>query len=78
MARALSDDLEKFFKHKPKTDREPTEKEILSDVKALLHGRKDGEIVVKGLAKHNVPAELTVVDNTSKPEAESVKSVFNR
>jgi len=40
--------LENFFRRgRRRTDEEPTEKQIERDIKALVHGKADGEIIVK-------------------------------
>jgi NADH pyrophosphatase NudC (nudix superfamily) len=51
----------------------PTEPEVLRDAKALLHGKKEGEIVIEAHAKHTTPAEKTIVDNTNMPHHATFK-----
>ena len=46
-AQAEFAELRPFFKRTRQTAAEPTEKEIERDLHALLHGKKDGEIVVR-------------------------------
>jgi hypothetical protein len=46
--------LQPFFKKTRRTSGEPTEKEIERDLHALIHGKKDGKIVVE-----NVKPKLT-------------------
>jgi hypothetical protein len=68
LAEALFRRLRPFFENRSGShSAEPTEKQILHDIKAVMHGKKDGEIVVKGHAAHTTPAERTVIDDTHKP-----------
>jgi hypothetical protein len=69
-AKVIFEMLRPFFKtrgNRSKTPEKPSEKQIRRDVRALLHGKKDGEIIVKGHAKHETAGEHTVVDDTFKP-----------
>jgi len=45
---------------------EPTEEEIEEDVRALLHGKKDGEIVIKNERPHLVGGKREVIDEVHK------------
>ena len=54
---------------------EPTEKEIERDIRALLHGVKEGEVVVEGKAAHTATAgEHTVIDTAHKPAVETLRA----
>jgi hypothetical protein len=46
---------------------EPTIEQLVKDVKALAHGRKDGEIVVKNMKPHEEGGKHLVVDDIHKP-----------
>jgi hypothetical protein len=45
------------------TSAEPTDKQLLKDVKAIMHGRKDGKIVIEGEAPHMTKGKRVVVDD---------------
>jgi len=67
-AEAVFRELQLFFRRRrPATD-EPTEAEILRDVKATLHGRKDGKIVIENEKPRMVGGKHVVVDETQKPK----------
>jgi len=57
-------------------DNPPTEAQILRDAKALLRGKKDGEIVIEGHAKHTTPSEKKVLDDTHKPLRKNFKETI--
>ena len=65
--------LQQFFRRGHNNANEPTEAQIMHDVKALLHGKKDGEIVIEGTAKHTTAAEKSVVDDVHKPQRQNFK-----
>jgi hypothetical protein len=48
---------------------EPTEKELERDVHALLHGKKDGKIVVENISPKTTAGVRKVVDDVSKSKA---------
>ena len=58
--------LQPFFRHRRPADEEPTEEEVLRDVKAALHGRKDAKIVIENEAPRMVGGKHIVVDETLK------------
>jgi hypothetical protein len=66
--------LELFFRRGKRTDEEPTEKELLRDVKSLLHDRKDGEIVIKNEKPHTAGGKHEVMDETHFPKGEWKKT----
>ena len=73
-AEAIYRELRTQFRHGGRTaSAEPTEKQILHDVKALMHGKKDGEIVIEGKAKHTTAAEKSVVDDVHKPQRQNFR-----
>jgi hypothetical protein len=63
MARALADTMKTYFKKKKSDSEEPTQKEILRDVKALEHGKKDGKIVIENIKPHMTGGVHKVVDD---------------
>jgi ribosomal protein L40E len=66
-AQAVFRTLEMFFRRGRRVDEEPTIAELKRDVNALLHGKKDGEVVIKGEAKHTTGSHREVVDTAHKP-----------
>jgi len=66
-AKGLYDQLRALFTSKSKGDK-ITEPEIERDVKALLHGKKDGEIIIKNEKPHLTGGKHEVVDETFKPK----------
>jgi len=66
-AQAIFRTLELFFRRGRRADDEPTDQEVITDAEALLHGRKDGEIIIKGHAAQASAGSHEVVDNTYKP-----------
>ena len=57
--------LHEFFRlRRSALGEEPTEAEIKRDVNALLHGKKDGTVVVEGHARREIGAEHAAFDNT--------------
>ena len=67
-AEAVFRALEPFFRRGRRKDEEPTEPEVERDVKALLHGKKDGRIVVENERPHLAGGKHVVVDETHKPQ----------
>jgi len=66
-AMALFNMLQPFFKSasRRRSD-EPTEQEVERDVKALLHGKKDGEIIIKNESPHTTGGVHEVIDQVHK------------
>jgi len=60
--------LQPFFRRRntEKESKPPTEHEVERDVKALLHGHKEGEVIIRNEADHVVKGERTIVDETHK------------
>ena len=60
--------LEPFFRRRnpEKGSKPPTESEVERDVKALLRGKKDGEIIIKKEKPHLVGGEHEVIDEVHK------------
>ena len=68
-AEAVFRELQLFFRRRrPSTD-EPTEAEILRDVKATLHGKKDGKIIIENEKPRMVGGKHVLIDETFKPKA---------
>jgi hypothetical protein len=64
------EELHGFFKGMgPQETGEPTEKEIKQDVDALLHGRKDGEIIIKNIRPKTTGGKHEVIDETFRDAA---------
>jgi len=62
--------LEPFFKRPRRTTEEPTEQKLMHDVRGLLHGAKEGEIVIENEGKKMTKGKKVVIDETHKPEGE--------
>jgi hypothetical protein len=60
--------LRPLFRRSSGGGEEPTEPEIERDVRALLHGHKDGRIVIENERPHLVGGKHVVVDETQKPK----------
>ena len=65
-AEALFRMLQPFFRRPRRTGEEPTEMELERDVKALLHGKKDGRIVIENETPRVQRGKHLVVDDTHK------------
>jgi hypothetical protein len=61
-AQAIFEMLRAFFSRRSPRTGEPTETQTLRDVKAILHGKKDGRIVIEGEAPHLTKGKRRVVD----------------
>jgi hypothetical protein len=62
-AEVVLEELATFYKSRGqhKTD-EPTEEDVERDVRALLHGTKEGRVVVENTKPHTVPGTHSVID----------------
>jgi len=65
--------LQSFFRRGRRPNDEPTEEEVETDVKALLHGKKDGKIVVENERPQTSGGTHIVVDQTHKTKS-SIKA----
>jgi hypothetical protein len=65
-AQAIFRILQLFFSRRRPTSDQPTDAEIERDVRALLKGKKDGEIVIKNVRPTTSGGKRTVVDETRK------------
>jgi hypothetical protein len=68
-AESIYAELHDFFRHGSRSTEEPTEKQIKRDVNALLHGRKDGEVVIKNIKPKTTGGTHEVIDETFKDSA---------
>ena len=59
--------LQPFFRQPRRPSEKPTEPEVERDVRALLHGKKDGKIVIENERPHLVGGKHVVVDEMGKP-----------
>jgi hypothetical protein len=55
-----------FFKRPSRQGEEPTEPEVERDLRSLLHGKKDGKIVIENVRPHMVGGKHVVVDEMHK------------
>ena len=67
-AAALFQELRQFFilRRRRFGETEPTQREVERDLRALLRGTKDGEIVVRNESDRVVKGERVVIDETQK------------
>ena len=61
-AETIHNDLESFFKHKKAEGEKPTEKKLKSDLNALLHGKRDGKIVIENVKPKLIGGKHKVID----------------
>jgi hypothetical protein len=61
-AEAIYNELKPFFKRRRKNTDKPTVKKTLSHANALLHGDRDGEIVIKNLSPKVTGGAHEVID----------------
>jgi len=59
--------LRSFFHRRRQQGDEPTEHEVERDVRALLHGHKDGKVLIENEHPHMEGGKHTVIDETHKP-----------
>jgi len=68
-ASTLFHELQAFFRRRRPESEQPTEKEILRDVRAGIHGKKDVDIHIEHEMPHMVGGKHVVVDETHKAKA---------
>jgi hypothetical protein len=70
-ADALYAELNVFFRNMGPhgTEDQPTEMKVERDAVALLHGRKDGEVIIKNTSPKTISGSREVVDETYKSSA---------
>ena len=61
--------LQLFWRRRRRTSGEPTEKEVMRDLRTLLRGTKDGEIIVRNESDRVVKGERVVIDHTQKAQS---------
>jgi len=74
-AEAIFRILRAFFSRSRRAKDAPTEMEVERDVKALLHGKKDGEIIVKNETPQTTGGVHEVIDDVHKGHT-AVKETF--
>jgi len=67
--------LQPFFRRQGRPSAEPTEKELERDLHALIHGKKDGKIVVENITPAKAAGARKVVDDVYKGRAAVKESV---
>jgi len=60
-------ELRLYWKRRRKSDAEPTQKEIVRDAKAVMHGTKVGEVCVTNEGDRVSMGQRTIVDETYTP-----------
>ena len=65
-AQAIFRLLQTFFRRGRRPAEEPTQHEVERDVRALLHGKKDGKIIIEHEKPHTTGGKHVVVDETHK------------
>ena len=68
-AESLYNELNDFFRRGNYKGEEPTEKEVLRDAKALIKGKKDGEVIIKNVKPKTAGGKHEVIDETFKSNA---------
>jgi hypothetical protein len=68
-AESIYNELHGFFRHGSRNGEEPTEKQIKRDVNSLLHGKKDGEVIIKNIKPKTTGGKHEVIDETFKDSA---------
>jgi len=58
--------LQQFFRRSLRPSDEPTEQEVERNLHALLHGKKDGKIVIENERPHLTGGKHVVIDETHK------------
>jgi len=63
-ARELFRIMQQFYRRQKSHGDEPTESEVERDVRALLHNKKEGEIIIRNEKAHSEGGEHLVIDHT--------------
>jgi hypothetical protein len=66
--------LHTFFRHKRSHIDQPTQSEVERDVRALLHGKKEGKIVIHHEAPRIIKGKRTVIDETHNNRENFIKT----
>jgi hypothetical protein len=64
----LYNNLFQFFKKSKRDGAEPAQKEVMSDVNALLRGKKDGEVIVRNVRPKVAKGRREVADEVIKED----------
>jgi len=70
--------LQTFFRRGRRPGEEPTEAEVERDLRALLHGKKDGRIVIENERPHMTGGKHVVVDETHKPKGNGMEIALGK
>ncbi|MCL2117988.1 MAG: fibronectin type III domain-containing protein [Planctomycetaceae bacterium] len=65
--------IDLFWRRPRRTTEEPTIPEVERDLRALLRGTKDGEIIVRNESDQIVKGERVIIDNTMKAQSSKFK-----
>jgi hypothetical protein len=68
-AEAIYAELSEFFRHGAMETDVPTEMQVKRDANALMHGRKDGEVIIKNVRPKITGGKREVIDETFKDSA---------
>jgi hypothetical protein len=69
-AESIYNELHGFFRNMgPHEGEQPTQKKVKRDVDALLHGRKDGEVIIKNIKPKTTGGKHEVIDETFNDSA---------
>ena len=69
-AESIYNELHGFFRNMgPHETEQPTQKKVKRDVDALLHGRKDCEVIIKNIKPKTTGGKHEVIDETFKDSA---------
>jgi hypothetical protein len=74
LAMSIFNILREFFTHRRSNatteEKEPTEKQLKHDFNSLLHGTKEGEIIIENHPAHLTGGQQEIIDETHKPLGE--------
>jgi len=73
LAESIYSKLKNYFKHIFSPAPEPTEAKLESDFRAVIHGRKEGEVAVSSHIPVEEHAKITVADTAHKPHTTVVE-----
>jgi hypothetical protein len=59
---SIFNEMRPFFRRSCGTSEEPTEKELLRDVKATLPGKRDGEAIIRNVKPKVIAGKREVID----------------
>ena len=73
-AESIYNELHDFFRRGPMESDQPTQKKIKRDVDALLHGKKDGEVIIKNVKPKTTGGKHEVIDETFRAPEIALRS----